>query len=90
VRRQVNRSPVGIVLAVEGSTVVGRDVDEAGDRSCIRQTLMETQSPEHAEITAAILADPRLMVYMASGFFTQEKLDSMAEQLRRQRCVPTT
>ena len=77
--------PAGdIEIVAKGNRVVGTDIDSSGERSCIRQNLMHCSSPEHARIVAAIMDDPILMIYQASGLFTQKKLDEMAETLRQQ------
>lgn len=79
---------VDVKIEREGDKVFSRDVFQDGSLGVIKTPWFpDAKSPEHAEIMAEILTNPAYTILLSNGFFTDEKLDQMAEKLREIRCA---
>ncbi len=79
-----------IVVSVEGSKLISRDVLPGGELGCIKANLGTYKSPEHAAVMAAFFTDPMALLLYATGDITDAHIEqaAMAAQERKRKLVP--
>ncbi len=74
-----------MLVSLEGSRIIGRDILPGGQVSCLKQNLGTYQSPEHAEAMAHVFASPQLMLRWLMGDITATIINNVAAAIKTKK-----